>query len=86
MPQIPGTVLVSHAGWRLARPDGDYERMVLPQDCQGDLIVEEYLSGDRVRLECNGCPFEITTDAPRPGRVDDRTQSRGGYATNEAGF
>lgn len=75
MPQIPGAVLASHAGWRLARPDGEYERMVLPQDCDGDLIVAEYLDGGRVRVECNGCPFEITTDAPRVSDPDRHVES-----------
>lgn len=84
MSQIPGTVFISHAGWRVARPDSAYDRLVLPERCDGDLIVEEYV-GDRVRLACNGCTFEVTTDAPRVSDPDARTQSEG-YTANEAGF
>ena len=47
-----GSVFISHSGWRLARPDSDYELIVLPARCDGDLLVES-VTGGLVTLACD---------------------------------
>lgn len=74
MTQIPGTVFISHAAWRLARPDSAYDALVLPAHCDGDLIIEAYL-GDRVQLACNRCTFEVSTTESRPSAADRHHES-----------
>lgn len=71
MAQLPGTVFLSHTAWRIAYPDSEYEQLVLPARCDGDLIVEAYV-GDRVTVACNGCTYEVTTEASHGDRDADR--------------
>lgn len=64
MTRLVGEVFVSHRGWRIARPDSAYERLVFPACCDGDLIVEGMV-GERLELACDGCGFVVSTSVGR---------------------
>jgi hypothetical protein len=60
-----GETFISHSGWRLAHPDSDYDRLVYPERCAGNLAVVD-IRADVFTVECDQCGYEVTTSDDRP--------------------
>ncbi len=75
MPHRIGDTYITHAGWRLAKPDNQAEQLLFPKDCPGGLVIEDIIGKDLLCLHCDQCNYQVSTRESRRVDPDSRTES-----------